>query len=193
MTLKQWRFRLALVAICAGARAASPLPLAQDVSLDAMYGRWYIVATIPNWFEKGMVAPYDVYSKRADGDIAEDFYLRRGGFDAPLKHFAVHDWVVAGTHNAHWRVQILWPVNLPFLVLYTDPEYRYVLFGENDRSLGWIYARTPTIADADYAQCLKRFAALGYDPGRFRKIVQLPAQIGQPGFWSDGIKTAEPR
>jgi apolipoprotein D and lipocalin family protein len=126
----------------------APLPLA-DVDMARMYGGWYLIATLPNAFEKGMVGPYDVYSKRPDGDIREDFYTRKGSFNAPLKHFVVHDWVRPGTHNAHWRVQIVWPVNLPFLVLYTDPSYRYVLFGEENRKLGWVYARTPKIPDAD--------------------------------------------
>ena len=111
---------------------AAPLPLAK-VDIDRMYGGWYIIATIPNSFEKGIVAPYDVYSRRDDGDIQEDFYFLRGGFDAPKKHFVVHDWVLRGTNNASWRVQIFWPVNLPFLVLYVDPSYRYVIFGEEDR------------------------------------------------------------
>jgi apolipoprotein D and lipocalin family protein len=164
----------------------APIPLA-TVDLDRMYGGWYIVATIRNGFEKGMVAPYDVYSKRADGDIAEDFYVRWGGFDAPQRHYTVHDWVLPGTGNAHWRVQILWPVNLPFLVLYTDPEYRYVMFGEQNRKLGWIYSRTPNIPDDDYAALLLRFRHAGYDTSSFVKIVQTPDQIGQPGFWSDGI------
>ncbi len=167
--------------------STSPLPLA-DVDMDRMYGGWYLIATLPNPFEKGMVGPYDVYSKRPDGDIREDFYMRRGSFKAPQKHFVIHDWVRPGTHNAHWRVQILWPVNLPFLVLYTDPAYRYVLFGEENRKLGWIYARKPTIPDADYQALLARFQALGYDPSRFRKFVQTPEQIGQPGVWSDGVK-----
>ncbi len=35
---------------------------------------------------------------------------------------------------------------------------------------------------------LQRFGALGYDPTSFVKFVQTPAQIGQPGFWSDGIE-----
>jgi apolipoprotein D and lipocalin family protein len=166
--------------------ARPPLPLA-DVDMDRMYGGWYLIATLPNAFEKGMVGPYDVYSKRPDGDIREDFYTRRGSFKAPLKHFVVHDWVRPGTHNAHWRVQLVWPINLPFLVLYTDSSYRYVLFGEENRKLGWIYARTPTIPDADYQALIDRFQALGYDAGRFRKFVQTPDQIGQPGVWSDGV------
>ena len=45
-----------------------PLPLAH-VDLDRMYGGWFLIATLPNSFEKGMVAPYDVYSRRPDGDI----------------------------------------------------------------------------------------------------------------------------
>jgi apolipoprotein D and lipocalin family protein len=179
---------LILSQLQACAEPAEPIPLATHVDLDSMYGGWYIVATIPNWFEKGMVGAYDVYSRRPDGDIREDFYMRKGGFSAAQKHFVVRDRVLPGTHNASWRVQIFWPVSLPFLVLYTDPQYRYVLFGENDRSLGWVYSRTPTIDDADYRALLDRFQQLGYDSSRFRKVVQFPWQIGQPGFWSDGIQ-----
>ncbi len=53
--------------------ASDPVPLAAHVDLDAMQGGWYIVATIPNRFERGMVAPYDVYSRRPDADLREDF------------------------------------------------------------------------------------------------------------------------
>jgi apolipoprotein D and lipocalin family protein len=173
-----------LLQACAAARP--PLPLAH-VDLNRMYGGWYLIATIPNRFERGLVAPYDVYSKRPDGDIQEDFYARRGGFDSPLKHYTVHDWVRPDTGNAHWRVQLFWPVNLPFLVLYVDPDYRYALFGEESRDLGWIYSRQRLIPDGDYRDLLARFSALGYDDSRFRRFVQSPEQLGAPGFWSDGI------
>ena len=34
------------------------------------------------------------------------------------------------------RVPIFWPhQRLPFLVLYVDPQYRYVIYGEADRKL----------------------------------------------------------
>ena len=180
-------FTGAALAGCAGS-PKPPLPLAPNVDLNRMYGGWYIVATIPNSFEKGMLGPYDVYSKRPDGDIREDFYTRKNSFNAPQKHFVVHDWTVPGTNNAHWRVQVLWPINLPFLVIYVDPDYRYVMYGETDRNLGWIYARQPQIPDADYQALLARFQAAGYDPSRFRKFVQRPVDIGQSGFWSDGVK-----
>jgi apolipoprotein D and lipocalin family protein len=136
-----------------------------------------------------MVAPYDVYSKGAGaGVVHEDFYVRHGAFSAPVQHFTTNNRIRPGTNNAHWRVQIVWPINLPFLILYTDPQYRYVLFGEQSRKLGWIYSRTQTIPEADYQGLLQRFQALGYDPSQFRQFVQTPDQIGKPGVWSDGIR-----
>ena len=182
---------MAITATPAFAGAMAPLPT-PPVDLDRIYGPWYIVATIPNGFERGMVSPRDVYSSGGASVIQEDFYVRRGGFGAPERHFRVHDWVRPGTHNAHWRVRIFWPVSLPFLVIYTDPRYRYVLFGEENRQLGWIYSRAPTLSDAEYNALLDRFAALGYDRARFRKIIQTPDQIGQPGFWSDGVRPSRP-
>lgn len=193
MTRHRFTVVLAILAVglglsgCLSASAEAPIPLAQ-VDMARMYGGWYLLATVRNGFEKGMVEPYDVYTDAGHGQIKEDFYVRRGGFQAPKQHFVVHDWVRPGTHNAHWRVQILWPINLPFLVLYVDPQYRYVLFGEQNRKLGWIYSRTPVIPDADYAALLNRFQALGYDRTQFVKFVQTPDEIGQPGVWSDGIR-----
>jgi len=178
--------------LSAAAAAARPakLTLAPSVDIPLMYGGWYIVATIPNSFEKGMVAPYDVYSPRSDGSLREDFYVRRGGFDSPRRHFVVQDFVNPGSHGAHWGVRIFWPLKLPFLILYVDPDYRYVLFGEESRALGWIYSRSPILDDATYAALLQRFAADGYDTRRFRRIIQVPDQIGKPSFWNDKIRPA---
>lgn len=191
MILNRVAIVLAAAALCVGVGPATageaPIPLAK-VDIPRMYGGWYLIATVRNSFERGMVAPYDVYSRGArDDEIREDFYVRHGSFAAPVKHFTVKDFVAPGTGGGHWRVRIVWPLKLPFLVLYVDPQYRYALFGEDDRKLGWVYSRTPTLPDADYNGLLDRFAALGYDRGRFVKFVQTPDQIGRPGVWSEGI------
>jgi apolipoprotein D and lipocalin family protein len=180
--------RITLIASLVAAAASAHIPLARAVDVSRMYGGWHIVATIPNSFERGMVAPYDVYTARPDGSIREDFYVRHGSFASPVKHFVVHDFVKPGTGGAAWQVQIFWPIRLPFLVLYVDPDYRYVIFGEDNRKLGWIYAREPMLSDADYQAAFDHLSNLGYDPRKFRKIIQSPEQIGQPGFWSDGVR-----
>jgi apolipoprotein D and lipocalin family protein len=177
----------ALLTGCISLKSGPPLPLAPQVDLSRMYGGWYIIAAIPKGgFESGMVQPYTVYSPRPDGDIREDFYVRRGSFSAPRKHLTARNSVKPGTHNAMWRA--IWPLNLPFPIVYVDPDYRYVLYGEQGRDLAWIYARQPVLPDADYAMLLARFQALGFDPTVFRKFVQRPEDIGKPGYRLDGIK-----
>ena len=179
---------LLLLAGCISRAAAQPpIAVAPAVDMQRMYGGWYIQAGIPNWFEKGLVGAYDVYSPRPGGDIREDFYVRHHSFSSPVKHYTVHDWVEPNSNNARWRVQIIWPVNLPFLVLYVDPDYRFVLFGEDNRKMGWIYARDQKMSDADYQSALQQFQIRGYDTTKFRRWIQTPDEIGKPGFWSAGI------
>ncbi len=180
---------LALMSLpgCMSIGGGPPIPLAK-VDMARMYGRWYLIATIPNGFEKGMVTPCDVFSKRPDGSIREDFYVRRGSLRAQVRHYVAHEWVRPGTNNASWRVQIFWPVNVPFLALYIDPQYRYAMFGERSRKLGWMYSRTPTIPAGEYHRLLGRFEALGYDSSKFEKFVQTPEEFGQPDVWNDGIR-----
>ena len=164
-----------------------PLPLAQNVDLSRMYGRWFIVATIPNRVERGMVAAYDIYSPRTPDSLREDFYFKQGGFLQPEHHLTTNDKIEPDSGSASWKVQIVWPVRLPFLLTYVDPDYRFALFGERGRDLGWIYAREPILSEQDYQRLLKKFADAGYQTASFRKIIQSPDQVGQPGFWSDGV------
>jgi apolipoprotein D and lipocalin family protein len=152
-----------------------------------MLGGWYIVATIPNFLERGMVEGYDVFSAGTQGQIQEDFFMRSGGFDRERKHYVVDIKILADGSNADWRVHPIWPFSLPFQIYYVDPQYQFVLFGEQNRKWGWIYSRTQTLSDADYQSLLARFSALGYDKSLFRRLVQTPEQIGKAGFWSDGI------
>ena len=64
----------------------TPIQLAK-IDMARMYGGWYLIATASrNPGEKGMVEPYDVYSKRPDGDIREDFSVRQGSFNSPKNH-----------------------------------------------------------------------------------------------------------
>ena len=49
--------------------------------------------------------------------------------------------------------------------------------GHPSRNYGWIMARDKTLPDATYAAILRRLTAQGYDPARFEKVPQLPAQL----------------
>ncbi|VWC78512.1 Lipocalin family protein [Burkholderia lata] len=166
-------------------RAAVPLATV-PVDLPRYMGRWYVIANIPYFAERDFVGSRAEWSLRPDGRIDDAFVGRKGGFDGPERRYRFVDTVVPGSSGGAWRVRLFWPVYVAQLTLYVDPGYRYTLLGYPGKTLGWVFSREPDMDDATYRSLLARFAAMGYDTSRFRRVPQRPAQIGLPGFASPG-------
>ncbi len=171
---------LLLLSGCSGDQP--PLTLAPHVDLDRYAGRWYIIANIPYFAERGNVGSYFDISFQPDGKLTDVYSGRSKSFDAPLKQYTLRGYVVPGTGNARWRESPFWPLYLSYLILYVDRDYRTALVGYPGRGYGWVLARDPVIDDATYQSLLGRFAAEGYDTAKFRRVPQRPEQIGQDGF-----------
>jgi apolipoprotein D and lipocalin family protein len=159
-----------------------PLTLAPSVDLDRYAGRWYVIANIPYFAEKGNVGSYFDVSFPPGGGLKDVYSAHPKDFSAPLTSFTMGGYIVPGTGNARWRESPFWPLYLSYLILYIDPEYQTALVGYPGRGYGWILARTPRIDEATYQSLLNRLQARGYDPGQFRRVPQTPGQIGNPGF-----------
>ena len=169
-------------------RAGEPLKLA-TVDLPKYMGHWYVIANIPYFGEKDYVAGQSEWTLRPDGRIDDAYIGRKGGFDAPETRRSFVDTVVPDTGNAHWRVRILWPIYVSQLTLYVDPMYQYTVLGYPDKTLGWIFARTPYITEAKYQEMLGKLEEQGYDIARVKRVPQQREQVGKPGFHSPGDKT----
>jgi apolipoprotein D and lipocalin family protein len=165
-----------------GARSESELIPTQSLDLQRMYGRWYIIANIPYSLERGVVGSYVDYVQRSDGDIDEFYSGHAKSFSAKLDTDSVRDHVISGTQNATWRGDFLWPFFFHTTWIYVDPEYQVALLGYQDRSLGWIFSRKKTMDNSTYENLLQRMAQQKYDTTKFRRVPQLPDQIGAPGF-----------
>jgi apolipoprotein D and lipocalin family protein len=159
-----------------------PLTLAPQVDLDRYAGRWYIIANIPYFAEKGSVGSYFDISFQPGQKFKDVYVYRTATFDAPLKSFTMNGYVVPDTGNARWRESPFWPLYLSYLILYVDPDYQYALVGYPGRGYGWVLSRRPDITEDVYKSLLSRFEAQGYDTTLFRRVPQNPAQIGSPGF-----------
>jgi apolipoprotein D and lipocalin family protein len=169
-------------------RADAPLTHAQ-VDLPKYMGEWYIVANIPYFLEKDLVASKTRYALRPDGKVTETFSAIKGGFDGDPKQYEFVDTPDPTTNNAYWSVRLFWPIYVSQTTIYVDDDYQYTLIGYKDKSLGWIFARKPELPEAKYQELLKRFAAEGYDTSKFRRVPQKREEIGKPGFHSPGDKT----
>ncbi len=168
-------------------RASEPLATV-PVDLPRYMGRWYIIANIPYFAERDMVASRAEWKLRPDGKIDDSYYGRKKSFDAEEKHYQFLDTPVPGKNGGEWSVQLFWPVHVTQLTLYVDPDYRYTILGYPGKNLGWIFSREPDMSDDTYRTLLGRLDAMGYDTSRFRRVPQRPDQLGKAGFASPGDK-----
>jgi apolipoprotein D and lipocalin family protein len=160
----------------------SPLTLAPNVALDHYAGRWYVIANIPYFAERGNVGSTFDLTFQLGGTLTDVYTAHPGTFDAPVKSATLTGYVVPGTGNARWRESPFWPLYLSYLILHVDPNYQTALVGYPGRGYGWVLAREPVIDDTTYQSLLGRLKEQGYDIGQFRRVPQTPAQIGTPGF-----------
>lgn len=153
-------------------RTLPPVALATDVDLARFMGDWYVIAAIPTIFERNAFSPMDSYTLDADGSIATTFSYNDGAFDGPRKRLGSRGFVVAGTGQAVWEQQYLWPFKADYRIAYLADDYSQVVIAREKRDYVWIMARTPTIAAADLERLTAFVAAQGYDAARLQRMPQ---------------------
>ena len=161
---------LALLGGCAS--KLPPLKTVDCVDLPRFLGDWWVIAHVPYWLERDTYDSKDTYRMRPDGQMDNIFSFRKGSFEAPIKTMNGKAWVVDKKSNAEWRVQFLWPIALPYYVIYLDPDYRFMAVGHPSRDYGWIMARDKQMDPSEYDAVLKSMVDQGYDPTNMRKVPQ---------------------
>jgi apolipoprotein D and lipocalin family protein len=171
---------LALAALAAAGSGcmsggAPTVPVVPAVDLSRFMGAWYVIASIPSYPERQAYDAVESYELRPDGRIQTTFRYRKGSFDAPLKTMRPVGTVVAGTGNAVWGMQFVWPIKAEYVISYLDPGYTETIIARSKRDYAWIMARTPEISAAAYAADVERLRAMGYDVAKLRKVPQRAA------------------
>ena len=153
--------RLAAITLTAGALVVAacrtpPAPLAavEHVDLERFMGDWYVIASIPTFIERGAYNPVESYRLAEDGRVLTTFTFRRGGFDGPLKRYTPTGFV-RDASGAVWGMQFIWPIKADYRIIWLSPDYSLTVIGRDKRDYVWIMARTPRIADEEYARSVR--------------------------------------
>ena len=160
-----------LVAGCA-VSSSPKIPPAREVDLQRFMGDWYVIGNIPTRPERNAFNAVESYTLGADGRIETRFRYREGAFDGELKTMNPVGTVVAGTNNAVWGMQFIWPIKAEYVIVDVDKDYQLTIVGRSDRDYAWIMARTPRISEDSYQNAVLRLKALGYSTDDLRRVPQ---------------------
>jgi apolipoprotein D and lipocalin family protein len=151
------------------------------IDLERYMGRWYVIANIPYFPERGKVATYDEYILREDGRI-DNIYGFKKSFDKKEKQWKALATVTPDTGNRKWTIKFFGMLNADYQILEVAPDYSWVLIGHPKREMGWIMAREAKMEASQYDELLKKFENYDYKTSAFKRIPQFKDQVGKPGF-----------
>ena len=162
---------LALLAACTGGPQAD-MPTVEKVELPRFMGRWYVIANIPTFIEKGAHNAVESYRLDDDGTIDTTFTFNDGAFDGKLKTYNPRGFVLDRDTNALWGMRFIWPIKADYRIVYLDEDYSQTVIGRRQRDYVWIMARTRQIPEADYQRLLGLVAGMGYDAAKVQRVPQ---------------------
>ena len=142
------------------------------VDLPRFMGRWYVIANIPTFLEKGAHNAVETYELNDDGTVATTFTFRDGGFDGDLESFTPKGFVRNHPSNAVWGMRFIWPIKADYRIVYLDDDYSVTVIGRNKRDYVWLMAREPSISDAEYDRLIDFIGSVGYDVSEVQKVPQ---------------------
>ena len=162
------------IATVAKARAKDPPLISQaDVDLQRYMGRWWVIANIPYFAERGKVATADIYALRPDGKIGNVFAYRKA-FGKPEKQMHAVATVVPGTRNTQWKIAFFGGLlRADYLILEVAPDYSWALIGQPSGKLAWVFAREQRMDDTQLAQLTAKFARYGYEAAALKRVPQV--------------------
>jgi apolipoprotein D and lipocalin family protein len=170
------RTMIALLTLLASSTAAmaeggkQPFQKVVDkMDLQKFLGSWYVIGVLPTPFEKGAANGIETYTLDSKGNIRVEYVFYKNGKKKVMRQ---KGWIVDKEKNTEWKVQPLWPLKLPYLIIDLAEDYRYTVIGTNNYKYVWIMSRTPDISESDYEGILSRLDERGYSVVDIQRMQQ---------------------
>jgi len=158
------------------AKGSGELQVVGQVDLSRYLGKWYEIAHIPVFFQKGCAggttATYTLVKEGTVGVVNQCCTS-----DGQKKEARGRAWVVDKKTNAKLKVSFVSFFGFylfagDYWIIDLGSDYEYAVVGHPSRNIGWILSRTPTLP-ADVLKGIgERLKAQGYDFSQFKMTNQ---------------------
>lgn len=147
--------------------AAQPLPTVAEVDLQRYLGRWYEIASIPQYFQRQCVGDTMADYAMDGADIAVTNSCRTKTGERSVAQGRAR--VVDSNTRAKLEVTFvklfgwLYLLGGDYWVIDLAPDYRYAVVGHPDRDYAWILSRQAVLAMPDLIAIEQHLRDNGYD------------------------------
>jgi len=166
---------------CTPSHSYPPLETVPHVDLTRYQGRWYEIARLPMWFQRGCLqseANYEILDPRTVA-VTNSCPTEDGGRKVATGRATVLD----PQTNAKLEVVFdnwfsrLFPsvAKGDYWIIYLDRDYTVAVVGQPSRAYLWVLSRTPTLDEARYREVIALAERLGFPTGELVRFAPTPA------------------
>jgi apolipoprotein D and lipocalin family protein len=151
----------------------SPVKTVDYVDISRFMVKWYVIANIPTFIEKGAYNAIETYTwNKEENRIDVSFKFNQDSFDGKEKSYPQKAFIHNHKSNSEWRIQPFWPLKFSYLITDLAPDYSYTVVAVPNRKNVWIMARTPTLPESLYQKILDNLRSQSFDLKELQKVPQ---------------------
>ena len=151
---------------------AKGLHTAEYVDINKYVGKWYAIASLPQFYTRkcvGQTADYKIINEQSVS--VKNTCLKAKGQSviygqAVVENAVTNAELVVTFNNFFTR---LFRVRGDYTIIKLDPDYKYVIIGSKDRKTLWIMSRTPDMPKEIYDHYVAYVDQLGFPVEKLKK------------------------
>lgn len=146
---------------------------ADKVDIQRFMGKWYVIANIPTFIEKGAHNATETYTwNEKENRIDVDFEFNEDSFEGEKKSYPQKAFIHDQESKSECAIQIFWPLKFAYLIMDVAPDYSTTIIGVPDRDHVWIMARTPKISEETYQTLVQKIKDQHFEIKDLQKVPQ---------------------
>jgi apolipoprotein D and lipocalin family protein len=147
----------------------TPLKKVEKVDIPRFMGKWYVIANIPTFIEKGGTNAVETYTWNEKENRID--VLFKQVVDGKEKTYSQKAFVHDPSGN-EWRIQFFWPLKFSYLIIDLAEDYSYTVIGVPNRNYVWIMAREKVMPEETYKAIINKLKEQQFDIGLVKKVPQ---------------------
>jgi len=152
---------------------AQTLQTVANVDLKKYAGKWYEIASYPQYFQKGCTCTTAEYTITDKGYVTVENRCNRDSVNGKPSYIKGKAFVEDGSGNAKLKVQFFWPFKAKYWIIDLSDDYSYAVVSHPNKKYLWILSRTSKMSDSVYQQIIARLKTKGFDLAKLQVTEQL--------------------
>lgn len=152
---------------------AQVLQTVPKVNLIEYAGKWYEIASYPQYFQKDCNCTTATYTPTNKGYLIVENRCNKDSIKGKQSYIKGKAFIEKNAGNAKLKVQFFWPFKGKYWIIDLADNYSYAVVSHPNKKYLWILSRTPQMDENSYKGIVNRLEAKGFNLNKIQKTKQI--------------------